>query len=165
MASDRVRISSPTADWERGTELDLQEGPELLTNGGATFVVYSTRESWLKDYRLGTLRFRGGDPLQPASWEKSAGPVFTGNTTTYGVGHASFTQSPDGSEWWIAYHSKIDATPASTNDSTTAGPEFCAATVPVSTKIPVPMIAPMPSSVRLNGPSARRRLCSLAASA
>ena len=111
VSSDRVRISSPTADWERGTELDLQEGPEFVANGDATFIVYSTRESWLKDYRLGTLRLSGADPLAPGSWAKSSGPVFTGNTTTYGVGHASFTMSPDSTEWWIAYHSKIDPSP------------------------------------------------------
>src|SRR5271166_5146521 len=40
-------------------------------------------------------------------------------------------------------------------DRTTAGPEFCAATVPVSTKMPVPTIAPTPSAVRLTAPSAR----------
>ena len=110
ISSDRVRISSPAEPWERGTELDLQEGPEFLTRDGATFVVYSTRESWLRDYRLGMLRLTGADPLSAASWQKT-GPVFTGNTTTYGVGHASFTMSPDSTEWWIAYHSKIDPSP------------------------------------------------------
>ena len=45
------------------------------------------------------------DPLNPASWIKS-GPVFTGNDRIHGVGHASFTTSPDGNEYWIYYHSK-----------------------------------------------------------
>src|SRR5436309_3555225 len=54
--------------------------------------------------------------------------------------------------------------PASTNESTTAGPAFCAATVPVSTKMPVPMIAPMPSAVRFTAPSTRLRLWSVSAS-
>ena len=35
-----------------------------------------------------------------------------------------------------------------TKDSTTAGPDWVAAACPVSTKMPVPMMAPMPSSVR-----------------
>ena len=48
--------------------------------------------------------------------------------------------------------------PAITNDSTTADPAFTAATVPVSTKIPVPMIAPIPSMVRLSAPRARFKL-------
>src|SRR5437764_2890191 len=41
-------------------------------------------------------------------------------------------------------------------ESTRAGPAFCDAAVPVSTKIPVPITEPMPSAVRLRGPRARR---------
>jgi GH43 family beta-xylosidase len=37
--------------------------------------------------------------------------VFSGNVNVYGVGHASFTTSPDGTESWIVYHSKTSATP------------------------------------------------------
>ena len=33
------------------------------------------------------------------------------------------------------------------------GPAYCAAAVPVSTKMPAPMMAPMPMAVMLNGPS------------
>lgn len=107
----RVRISSPTEGWERGTELDLQEGPTFLQRGGETFIVYSTRESWLPTYRLGLLRLApGADPLAPASWTK-AGPVFAGTDAVHGAGHASFTVSPDGTEDWIVYHSKTSAAP------------------------------------------------------
>jgi hypothetical protein len=38
--------------------------------------------------------------------------------------------------------------PAATKDSATAGPALVAAAMPVSTKIPVPMITPMPKTVR-----------------
>ena len=41
-----------------------------------------------------------------------------------------------------------------------AGPEFCAATDPVRTKMPVPMMAPIPSAIRFVAPSARLRVCS-----
>ena len=109
IATNRVKISSPTESWEQGTQLDLQEGPEFLVNGTNTFIVYSTRESFLPDYRLGLLRLAApdADPLNPASWVKS-GPVFTGapGLGVYGVGHASFTTSPDDSEHWIVYHAK-----------------------------------------------------------
>jgi GH43 family beta-xylosidase len=107
----RVKLSSPTESWERGTELDLQEGPQFLQRNGETFVVYSTRESWLRHYKLGLLRLRAGaPPLDPASWTKS-GPVFSPTDQVFGVGHASFTTSPDGSEDWIVYHAKIDTVP------------------------------------------------------
>jgi GH43 family beta-xylosidase len=110
ISSNRVKISSPDQPWEDGTELDLQEGPEFLEHAGQTFIIYSTRESWLPAYKLGQLRLTGVDPMDPASWVKS-GPVFSGTTNVYGVGHASFTKSPDGTEDWIVYHSKISTTP------------------------------------------------------
>src|SRR6266436_6984305 len=41
-----------------------------------------------------------------------------------------------------------------------AGPAYSDAAEPVSTKIPAPMIAPIPSVTRFTGPRARLRLCS-----
>ncbi|HEY0016377.1 MAG TPA: glycoside hydrolase family 43 protein [Longimicrobium sp.] len=111
IGGNRVRISSPLEAWERGTELDLQEGPQFLQRGGQTYIIYSTRESWLPDYRLGQLKFIGGSPFSPGSWSKSGGPVFQSGEGVIGVGHASFTQSPDGTEDWIVYHAKTGATP------------------------------------------------------
>jgi GH43 family beta-xylosidase len=110
ISGSRVRISSPVEPWERGTELDLQEGPQVLQRAGQTFVIYSTRESWLPDYRLGELRLTGAEPLRAASWTKR-GPVFASGDGVYGVGHASFTTSPDGTEDWIVYHAKTSTTP------------------------------------------------------
>src|SRR5688572_32180124 len=48
--------------------------------------------------------------------------------------------------------------PATMNASTIAGPAYCAAALPVSTKMPVPMIAPMPSATRLTDPRVRLRV-------
>jgi GH43 family beta-xylosidase len=110
ISGNRVRISSPAEAWERGTELDLQEGPQFLQRNGQTFLIYSTKESWLPDYRLGQLKLTGADLLQPSSWTK-AGPVFTSGEGVVGVGHASFTTSPDGTEDWIVYHAKTSTTP------------------------------------------------------
>lgn len=112
IGGNRVELSSPSESWERGTELDLQEGPELLQHGSDVFLIYSTRESWLKEYKLGQLRLQSptADPMIPTNWTKS-GPVFTGIAGVYGVGHASFTTSPDNTESWIVYHSKVAEAP------------------------------------------------------
>src|SRR5437763_11052217 len=112
IAGNRVLLSQPDADWERGPQLDLEEGPELLQRGGDVFVIYSTRDSWLKEYELGQLRLRDttANPLESTSWAKS-GPVFTGSTAVFGVGHASFVTTPDEAEHWIVYHSKDSSTP------------------------------------------------------
>jgi len=103
----RVKISSPTEKWETGGPLDLQEGPEILQKGNSLFIIYSCRESWTVDYRMGMLKLKdeGGLLLSPLNWEKS-GPVFSG---PFGTGHCSFVKSPDGSEEWIIYHSKKSA--------------------------------------------------------
>ena len=117
IATNRVKISSPVEPWEIGIgnpPLNLQEGPEFLVNGDNTFIVYSTRESFLPDYRLGLLKLNtpASNPLNAANWTKT-GPVFTGlaSAGVYGVGHASFTVSPDGTENWIVYHAKSVSAP------------------------------------------------------
>lgn len=108
----RIQISSPNESWETGGPLNLNEGPEMLQNGNQLFIVYSCRESWLTDYKLGMLKLI--DPntslLDPTNWSK-IGPVFSGNEQVYGVGHCSFVKSPDGKEDWIIYHSKKSTAP------------------------------------------------------
>lgn len=112
ISSNRVKISSPEEEWETGGELDLNEGPQVLKNRDKVFIIYSTRESWLKEYRLGQLALANTtrDPMQPESWVKS-GPVFQGTEQVHGVGHCSFAKSPDGTEDWIFYHTKKTTEP------------------------------------------------------
>lgn len=112
IGSDRVRISSPTAPWEQGTELDINEGPTILKHQDEVFVLYSTRESWLPAYRMGQLRLENpsANPMNPENWTKR-GPVFQGTEEVHGTGHASFTTSPNGTENWIVYHTKKTTEP------------------------------------------------------
>lgn len=112
LKGNRVLLSSPEESWETGGPLDLNEGPEILRNGDTIFIVYSCRESWLKEYRQGMLQLDnpGSDLLDPVNWIKK-GPVFEGNSSVFGVGHCSFVKSPDETEDWIIYHSKKDTVP------------------------------------------------------
>ncbi len=117
LSGPRVRISSPVKDWETGGPLDLNEGPQVLKTDTSVFIIYSCRESWLKEYRLGQLRLKSydADPLNPENWIKS-GPVFQGTEQVYGTGHACFVRSPDGKEDWIIYHSKKTTEPGWNRD-------------------------------------------------
>ena len=107
ISSNRIKISSPVEPWETGTELAINEGGQILKNDtGEVYIIYSGSESWLPAYNLGQLKLTGDDPMNPQNWEKS-GPVFQGTDSVYGVGHASFTTSPDGSELdCLPYESK-----------------------------------------------------------
>lgn len=142
----RAVLSAPTAPWERGPELDLQEGPEFLQRGGRTFVVYSTRDSWLPQYELGMLRLKDGaaTPLDSASWVKT-GPVFASANGVVGVGHHAFTRSPDGREDWLVYHAKTSTRPgwdrvirAQRFTWTADGTPSFGAPVPSGVPVPVP---------------------------
>lgn len=108
----RVLLSSPEESWETGGPLNLNEGPEVLMNDHKVFIVYSCRESWTPEYRLGILQLKNtqADPLIKENWKKT-GPVFQGNEKVFGVGHCSFVKSPDETEDWIIYHSKKSKNP------------------------------------------------------
>lgn len=115
--TNRVRIADNDDHlWERVSEsLDergLNEAPQVLRRDGWVHLIYSASGSWQPSYKLGRISIReGADPMDPANWKKHPEPVFTGNERVHGVGHASFTRSPDGTEDWIVYHSKIDTEP------------------------------------------------------
>ncbi|KAL2424185.1 hypothetical protein ABEF95_002391 [Exophiala dermatitidis] len=119
--SERAVISRPDQPWEKtpynrtiNDRLSSNEGPEQLTNPttGQQFVIYSAARSDNRNYCLGRLELVANkDPMDPGSWIKNtAGCVFWENPEqeVYGVGHASFTTSPDGSEDWIVYHGMKD---------------------------------------------------------
>ncbi len=102
-------------DWERIDETEsgkgLAEGPQVLQRDGRVFLVYSCAASWLPTYKMGMLELVGDDPLRPESWKRHPTPIFQSNEATYGVGHACYTTSRDGREWWHIYHAKQDREP------------------------------------------------------
>jgi GH43 family beta-xylosidase len=108
ISATRTLLTTPDQPWERQA-MPICEGPEILKRGGRVFLVYSASGSWTRYYCLGMLVNEDGQFLQPSSWKK-VGPVFAGTDSVYGVGHCSFVTSPDGTEDWIVYHAKENAT-------------------------------------------------------
>lgn len=114
--TERQTISVPSNPWEKtpygrmeNIRLSSNEGPQQLDNPetGQQFVIYSAARSDTRNYCLGQLELIGDDPMNPQDWRKNnEGCVFYQNPKekAYGVGHASFTKSPDGMEDWIVYH-------------------------------------------------------------
>ncbi len=112
----RVRISSPTLEWETHGDLNdpdnpphvsVNEGPQWLRNGSHLFMVYSASGCWTDHYGLGLLTFTGKrNILDSAAWQKTPYPVFSTSITdsVFAPGHNSFFKSPDGKEDWLLYH-------------------------------------------------------------
>jgi GH43 family beta-xylosidase len=109
ISGPRVKLSTPTYDWEKHG-WQVNEGPEVLQKNGKTFVVYSASGGTTENYCLGMLTNTDGDFLKAESWSKSPVPVFAKykgpDGVVYTPGHNSFCKSPDGKEDWIIYHAK-----------------------------------------------------------
>ncbi|MEA2710332.1 MAG: hypothetical protein QOF78_2933 [Phycisphaerales bacterium] len=104
ISGPRVQIAAPTAGWERNG-MPITEGPTTLQRDGKTHIIYSGSGYWTNEYALGQLTLTtGADPLLASSWTKTSGPVFSQGNNVVGVGHASFTKSPDGGQDWMVYH-------------------------------------------------------------
>jgi len=126
-----VVISNPTEEWEITRDNNgahaINEGPEWLTSPDGRWrgLVFSCAASWTNQYKMATLQYIGGPPLDPASWRKSKTPLLQtrryvrstnandivnsgkgGNhastsgsteTGTFGPGHGSFVDLGGGS--------------------------------------------------------------------
>lgn len=104
LSTGRVCISVPEYDWEKNGNPFVNEGPEVLIKNDKVHIVYSASGSWTDDYCLGCLTCDDGDFLNPEAWEKSLQPLFSKTNYVFGVGHASFVKSKDGTRDYIVYH-------------------------------------------------------------
>lgn len=106
LAGAPVMLSKPEFDWEiRG--FWVNEGPSVLRRNGKIFISYSA-SSTDENYAMGLLwADENSDLLNPASWIKSAEPVFKTcyEHGIYGPGHNSFTDAEDGSVM-LVYHAR-----------------------------------------------------------
>jgi GH43 family beta-xylosidase len=158
----RVKISSPTNNWEKHEPNSLgagvNEGPIMLQKNATSpvFIIYSASRYSSDDYCLGQIQLAaGGNPMVPADWINKK-QVFARNdaNSVYGPGHNGFFTSsytdPNGvlkTENWFIYHARSVAN--TTNGSRTpriqkitwntdGSPNFGPATATgVNTPIPV----------------------------
>ncbi|KAI9725187.1 MAG: hypothetical protein M1828_003368 [Chrysothrix sp. TS-e1954] len=99
MSSPPTELSRPEIPFELtkdgGGTHGINEGPQWLEqpNGDWRGLVYSCAGSWCSEYKMNTLRYLGGDPLNVSSWRKGTAPLLQttpGGDGPYGPGHGSF---------------------------------------------------------------------------
>lgn len=98
ISGTQVRLSRPEYGWERVGH-SVNEAPAVLQHGGEVFISYSGSATDA-NYRIGPLTAASNaNLLDPASWSKSATPVFQSSEANgiYGPGSNSFTTDADGS--------------------------------------------------------------------
>jgi len=102
MSGPAATLSSLSESWEKaGNVRHLMEAPEVLEHGGQYFILYTAGDYRTNDYRLGALKYLGGDPLLAASWQKIPGPLFQGNGgSSRGAGDCTPFRAADGSTWF-----------------------------------------------------------------
>lgn len=110
LSSQRVKIAIPEYAWEK-QGWEQVEAPQALQKDGRLFIVYSGSSTSSPDYALGLLTYNGGSILSKSGWNKRNTPVFKKTDKVFGPGHASFTQSIDGTEDWFMYHARNTTDP------------------------------------------------------
>jgi GH43 family beta-xylosidase len=100
-------LSKPDYEWEK-RKYEVNEAPAVIIRHGRIFMTYSA-SAIDANYCLGLLTASAdADLLDPASWTKSAEPVFKSSSAAglYGPGHNGFTTTPDGRTDLILYHAR-----------------------------------------------------------
>ena len=97
-------IASPELEFEL-LEPAINEGPHTFVSpDGRLFLLYAANSVSGDHYCLGLLEFTGDDILAKSSWTKTDHAVLKGANGIKSPGHCSVFMSPDGTEYWLAYH-------------------------------------------------------------
>ncbi len=97
-------IATPTYDFETISG-SINEGPfTFVSPDGRLFMLYSANGVTSGKYCLGILEFTGDDILNSRHWTKHKEAVLLGTDALKSPGHCSVFMSPDGSQYWLAYH-------------------------------------------------------------
>ena len=134
LTGERSMISEPTESWEKGSLLNnatvaINEGPAVTVRNDGIYILYSANYATHTGSGIGMIKAdTGSNPLQMASWTKSASRLFYGGSTTtinntagvFYVRQPNLVKSPDGKEDWLLYQAGARSYGNAVGDSTNA---------------------------------------------
>jgi len=121
MVGTPVLLTTPEQEWERASgNYVWNEGPEMIKHDGTYYLAYSGNYFESPTYSLGYAT--SDSPLGPFV-KADNNPILTsvGLKDVSGPGHHSFTESPDGTEIWAAYHTHTSVKAPSGNRKVNIG--------------------------------------------
>lgn len=102
-------ICEPELDWEIGNHKNLcivECGTAVYAPDGSIFIVYSACGYSTPEYKLGQLKYLGGDPTKKSSWEKKPTPILSKSNAISGCGSACYVTDTAG-QGWICYNAYL----------------------------------------------------------
>ena len=107
-------ICVPEYDWEMGgyaynpatghwSPKVVEGATAVYGDDGSVYIVYSGSNYSTTEYKLGQLKYLGGDPLDKNNWEKLPTPILSKSDKVNGCGHACYVTDTDG-QGWICYN-------------------------------------------------------------
>ena len=105
-------ICTAEYDWEIGNHKKLyivECGTAVYGGDGSIYIVYSACGYSTPDYKLGQLKYLGGDPTDKSNWEKAPEPILSRSDTINGCGSACYVTDTAG-QGWICYNAYIGTT-------------------------------------------------------
>ncbi len=99
-------ICEPEYDWEIGNHKNLyivECGTPVYAEDGSIHIVYSACGYSTPEYKLGQLKYLGGDPTDKANWQKAPEPILSRSDEVNGCGSASYVTDTSG-QGWICYN-------------------------------------------------------------
>ncbi|KRF07983.1 glycosidase [Paenibacillus sp. Soil766] len=101
-------LLKPDQEWElkSGNEYRWNEGPFVVKHSGLYYLMYSANCFAHRDYSVGYAVSK--QPLGPFAKYEGNPILFTDTPDISGPGHHSVTESPDGTELFIIYHTHTD---------------------------------------------------------
>ncbi|MBQ9429046.1 MAG: family 43 glycosylhydrolase, partial [Clostridia bacterium] len=99
---------NPNAATKKAYPAVVEGATALYGDDGTVFLTYTGSGVWTTEYQIGYMKYLGGDPMDPANWQKNPTSILYKSDEMCGTGHGSFVTDTSG-QTWICYHAYMGA--------------------------------------------------------